>query len=306
MSNPELRVISLGWGLQSWTLAAMVALGELGPVDYAIHSDTTWERSTTYEFSQTWAAWLRERGVKVITVTSEVTRGMVTNEWGGTFIPAFTLRPAHTVISDGWYFGEDEEGESIEIFDPDMVGQEIRIEESRGQLRRQCTERWKIRPIKRFISQELKRRGLAKTPGVVEQWLGITFDEWHRANDSGVKYIKHRHPLLEMDYTRADCLAWLERHGLPNPGKSACVFCPYHSISFWEMMKREGGTDWETAVMVDKRIRDERPPYPLYVHPERKPLTQAVTIPEDFGATQLSFLASNDQDSECDSGFCFL
>ena len=31
-----MKVISLGWGVQSFTLAAMVALGELEPVDYAI------------------------------------------------------------------------------------------------------------------------------------------------------------------------------------------------------------------------------------------------------------------------------
>lgn len=36
-----LRVISLGWGVQSWSLAAMAALGEIPRVDYAIHADTT-------------------------------------------------------------------------------------------------------------------------------------------------------------------------------------------------------------------------------------------------------------------------
>ena len=36
-----MRVISLGWGVQSFTLAAMVALGELEPIDAAIHADTT-------------------------------------------------------------------------------------------------------------------------------------------------------------------------------------------------------------------------------------------------------------------------
>ena len=31
MAEP-LRIISLGWGVQSWTLAAMAALGEIPPV----------------------------------------------------------------------------------------------------------------------------------------------------------------------------------------------------------------------------------------------------------------------------------
>ena len=35
---PVMKIISLGWGVQSFTLAAMVALGELEPVDFAIHA----------------------------------------------------------------------------------------------------------------------------------------------------------------------------------------------------------------------------------------------------------------------------
>jgi len=38
-----MKSLSLGWGVQSFTLAAMVALGDLEPVDVAIHADTTHE-----------------------------------------------------------------------------------------------------------------------------------------------------------------------------------------------------------------------------------------------------------------------
>jgi hypothetical protein len=41
----SLKVLSLGWGIQSFTLAAMVALGELDPLSFAIHADTTHETS---------------------------------------------------------------------------------------------------------------------------------------------------------------------------------------------------------------------------------------------------------------------
>ena len=63
-----MRVISLGWGIQSWALAAMSALGKLPPVDAAIHADTTYERAETYEFAARWTPWLEERGVPVVTV----------------------------------------------------------------------------------------------------------------------------------------------------------------------------------------------------------------------------------------------
>ena len=54
---------------------------------------------------------------------------------------------------------------------------------------------------------------------------------------------------------------------------------------------------------VDAAIRDQRPPYPLFVHPARKPLEDAVTIEEDFGYKQLDLI---DTAEVCDSGYCFL
>jgi len=69
-------------------------------------------------------------------------------------------------------------------------------------------------------------------------------------------------------------------------------------------LKRAGGSDWQQAVIVDTAIRDQRPPYPLFVHPDRKPLEKAVKITEDFGLTQLALFDTTDM--PCDSGHCFL
>jgi hypothetical protein len=261
-----IKVLSLGWGVQSWTLAAMAALGELDPVDFAVHADTTWERKQTYEFAARWTPWLEERGVKVITVRDADQAAAVTTL--KTDIPAFTVDAANDI---------------------------------EGQLRRQCTGRWKITPMRRHIAAELERRSLNKTPGVVEQWLGISEDEWHRAKDSDVKYINHRYPLLEKGMRRGDCVTWLERNGLEVPGKSACVFCPYHNRLAWEEMKRNEPEDWAVAVEIDLQIRNVRPPYPLFVHTARVPLEEAVSIPEDNGYQQPGLF-----DAECDSGHCFL
>lgn len=268
----KVKAISLGWGVQSWTLAAMSTLGEVDPVDYVINSDTTWERKSTYEFAAKWGKWLTDRGVNLITV-SNPERAAQVNDSGGVFIPAFTISQADDV---------------------------------HGQLRRQCTHDWKIIPIRRFLSDELKRLGIAKTPNTIDLWLGITTDEWQRAKDSDVKYITHRYPLLDKKMSRGDCLNWLQAHGLPSPGKSSCTFCPYHSNVMWAELKRNNGPDWAQAVAVDKAIRDKRPPYPLFIHSARVPLSEAVVIPEDHGATQLQLLNFDDQDTQCDSGYCFL
>ena len=140
-------------------------------------------------------------------------------------------------------------------------------------------------------------------PGIVESLQGISFDEWQRMRSSDVAYIVNQYPLVDMKITRAGCIEWLQAHGLDIPPKSACTFCPYHSIAQWKELKRGGGSNWDQSVEVDTAIRMKRPKAALFVHPYRKPLPEAVEIPEDFGATQLSM---EDLDVPCEGGFCFV
>jgi hypothetical protein len=320
----KLTVISLGWGVQSWTLAAMSALGELPPIDYAIHSDTTWEREETYKFAQWGTKWLEDHDVAVVSVSDIDQAKKVISEPD---IPAFTVRgnvdhiPAHLskaevlvrlpnddlkiIIPAHTTYGN----ERVPVLNQWNNEPEIPAHHSypdgkpSGMLRRQCTQRWKIEPMRRWLRKELERQRIPKKPGSVEQWLGISLDEVHRAKDSDVKWQTHRFPLLERKMTRAACINWLQAHGLPVPPKSSCVFCPYHTRKGFADMKREGGSDWQTAVKVDEAIRDKRPGFVAYVHPARIPLIE-LKIAEDFGATQMSFVDT--ADAECDSGYCFL
>lgn len=255
MRDSKISVISLGWGVQSWTLAAMIALGDAPPVDYVIHSDTTWEKDRTYKFADEWGPWLESKGISLITVTDSKTK-QITDKWGGVFIPAFTVGPKG----------------------------------KRGQLRRQCTSRWKIEPIRRFIRTAMRQHKLKVLPGTITMQLGITLDEYTRAKDSSSKYIINEYPFLDLKWDREDCLDYLDSNGLPSPGKSACTFCPYHSMEAWNQLN---GVDLKEAIMVDEAIRDKRGDYPLYVHPKRVPLREIERTVEEEGL-------------ECDSGYCFL
>lgn len=258
---PQLRVLSLGWGVQSTTLAFMSALGEIEPVDFAIHADTTHESSLTYAYAERWMPWLAELGVRVITASNpKRTSGVKT---GKTDLPAFTNN----------------------------------VQGSNGQLRRQCTSTWKILPMRQAIRQYLKDTGIKNPkPGAVEQWIGISLDEFQRMKDSDVKYIVNRWPLIEHKMTRNDCVKWLRDHGLEVPPKSACTFCPFHSTSEWRRIK-SNPDDWSEAVEVDHAIRKARPPYDLFVHPARIPL-EDVDLRNDQDRGQLSLW-----DDEC-SGIC--
>ena len=269
MERP-LRILSLGWGVQSWTLAAMAALGEIPKPDYAVHADTTHEMAGTYAHAEKWTPWLEEHGVPIVTVKA-AEKSLATAEWEkypeGLGIPAY----------------------SIEL----KTGSE-------GQIRRECTADWKIMPLRRFA-----RSIIGKTsPECVEMWMGISLDEWQRMRTADVKYIKNVYPLVDRRRSRAYCVAWLEQHGLDVPPKSACTFCPYHNKDHWKRLKQASGADWEEAVAVDGLIRNlgrgRGTEFQNFVHPSRIPLEEAVRIPEDYGAKQM------EMDIPCDSGHCFV
>ena len=154
-------------------------------------------------------------------------------------------------------------------------------------------------PIRRYLREALNNK---MTPGAVECWQGISLDEFTRMRSSDVKYIENVYPLVDRRITRFDCVTYLEEsHGIDVPPKSACTFCPFHSISHWKAMKEAGGPDWDEAVAVDEIVRDKRRDFDLFIHPHRKPLAEAVRIPEDEGAKQLTL-----DDVPCDGGVCFV
>lgn len=233
----------------------MSALGELPKVDFAIHADTTHERSATYTFASKYALWLCSQGVQVVTVkntASELGQRQVVD------IPAFTRSTANGI---------------------------------NGQIRRQCTQDWKIAPMRRWLQEH------RNSP--VEMWIGISWDESQRMRQSDVRYITHAWPLIEKRMTRADCIRWLQDHYLEVPPKSSCVFCPYHNKAAWREMRLSGNGDWQKAVEVDEAIRKARLPYDLFVHPSRRPLCE---IGENIDA-QPSFF---DMESEECGGYCFV
>lgn len=88
-----------------------------------------------------------------------------------------------------------------------------------------CSVKWKIEPTNRWLKQQ----------GVGEhtRLIGFDFGEPDRAEnaryaklkDKRINYVQ-RFPLMEWFWTRDDCKAAIDRAGLPQPGKSACFFCP--------------------------------------------------------------------------------
>lgn len=254
MSNdsptPLLRVLSLGAGVQSTTLALMAAHGEITPMpDCAIFADTQSEPEAVYEHLR----WLVSPNVLPFPVHI-VTAGSLYDQIIGT--------PEGRNRNDGR---------------PPMY---IRNQDgSQGILKRQCTEDFKIIPIEREIRRLLglrKGQHWPKEP-VVEQWLGISLDEIIRCKPSRRPAIERRFPLIEKGMRRWDCFRWMEDRSYPRPPSSACVFCPFNSNPTWRAMRDEDGSDWSRAVTIDHAVRS-RPYRGLvgegYLHRSLVPLDQ--------------------------------
>jgi hypothetical protein len=149
--------------------------------------------------------------------------------------------------------------------------------------RRQCTSEYKLLPIMRTVRKLLgapPRGGIAA--GAVEQWIGISVDEASRMKDARQRYIVNRWPLIERRMSRADCLAWLKRHGYPQPPKSACIGCPFHNQAMWQAMAREQPAEFAEACRIDAALREGEARGMRgkeYMHPLRIPLAEAVLLP---------------------------
>ena len=86
--------------------------------------------------------------------------------------------------------------------------------------------------------------------------MGISTDEIIRVKESRIKWIKNVYPLIENKISRQNCLAWFEKNNLKLPPRSACIYCPYHSKSFWKDLKKNSPQEFEEAINFEKKAKE--------------------------------------------------
>jgi len=271
-----LRVLSLGAGVQSSTLAFMIHKGEIPMVDCAIFADTQAEPPKVYE----WLEFIKKTvSYPVHIVTWRNLEQDVLDASQGKY-QAFTI-PFYTKNKET---------------------------EQKGMLMRQCTADYKIKPVTKKVRELL---GYKKGERVdlkevkVEMLLGISTDELRRMRMNRLRYIDNQYPLInDFGMSRQDCIAWMKDNGYPMPTKSACYFCPFHSQSTWKEIKENDPKLFEKAVQMDKQIRDQEKykiknkfKDELFLHRSCEPLDKAL---EDDGQLDM-FDGFN---SICDEGMC--
>lgn len=217
-----MRVLSLGAGVQSTTLALMAAAGEIEAPDCAIFADTGWEPQSVYEHLDRLMAALPfpVHIVSAGNLRDDIERGSSSRSGRFAAVPWFMRHP------DG----------------------------SAGMGRRQCTAHYKLEPLAKKVRQLLGATPRGRVQGVAEILIGISTDEAARMKPARVRYMRNVWPLIDLGMSRAACLRWLERAGWHAP-KSSCIGCPFHSNEQWRQLRDSDPGAWTDACRLDGLIR---------------------------------------------------
>ncbi|MFJ4876567.1 hypothetical protein ACIP93_15305 [Streptomyces sp. NPDC088745] len=236
-------------------MLALSAEGTLPKVDYAIFADTGWEPAAVYaHLDRLEQEIAKPAGISILRVSAGNIRDDALNP-----DKRFASMPLYILNQDG----------------------------KPGMTRRQCTGEYKVKPIKKTIRSLLGYPYPTRIPKDiwVEQWIGISTDEFHRAKDSDVKYMRNRHPLItDLDWSRADCTRYLASIGLAETPKSSCLGCPFHGNAQWRHIRDTSPDEWQDVITFDAAIRQgnaranatgNRLLGQAFLHRSRVPLDQA-------------------------------
>lgn len=91
-----------------------------------------------------------------------------------------------------------------------------------------------------------------------EQAIGISTDEFTRAKDSGLRFLRNVFPLIDLGLDRTQCVTYLAERGFGDTVKSACVGCPLHGNAAGAD-PRPRPRRWAEAVEFDQAIRHGYP-----------------------------------------------
>ena len=280
--KPTITSLSLGGGVQSSTIAEMIAEGVLPIPNLILFADTGDEPQYVYDQVD----YLKKR--------------------------LFGLCQFKTVSAGNLI---DDLTSVTKRFAAIPVSTRMRDTGKVSRLRRQCTNEYKIVPIERAVREYLVTIGKAKRDnrGItipktvsIETWLGISLDEVVRMKPARNKRFVNRWPLIEMRMTRQDCFDWLGARGLPIPRKSSCLICPYHDNAHWQEMKERDPHDWQHVTAFDDFLRNSDSRFSatangeLFLHRDCVPLSQVDLRPKHEQEGQLSIF------DICDEGNCFI
>jgi hypothetical protein len=227
----------------------MSCRGVLPKLDAAVFADTQWEPKAVYKH----LAWLEVEAKSYGIPVLRGTRGDLRAD-------AIEFRRTGSK-AQGAPGGKRHASMPLFVKNPNS--------DQEGRINRQCTSEYKIKVIEKIIRRDLLglKQGQVAPANAVEQWFGISADEVQRMRRSANHWSVFRYPLIKdaispkrdqlfaRGFDRQDCKDWLAKMGYPEPPRSACIGCPFHSDEEWLRMRREDPEAWEDAVAFDRDSR---------------------------------------------------
>jgi len=154
---------------------------------------------------------------------------------------------------------------------------------------RTCTNQFKIQVIHKYLRPYKGQQ--------VNVWMGISTDEAQRKKPSRVKWITNTYPLLEMGYSRQDCVAALQDAGIPSPGKSSCFYCPFQKQTRWRTLQIQHPVLFQKAIDLEENARARNPQYTL---------TGKAPLKTYLAGEQLAWEELLEAEEGCHTGYCFV
>lgn len=163
-----------------------------------------------------------------------------------------------------------------------------------------CTTEFKIDVIDKWLKPRLQKHRQSRTlvyddPATVA--IGISLDEFQRASNNQTEAWRAKvHPLIDARLTRQDCQNIIADAGISVPPKSSCFFCPFHSITEWQRLKRDEPALFDRSVELERQLntrRQELGKDAAWLTRKLQPLDQAIGDQSAF-----------DFEDTCESGYC--
>ena len=114
-----------------------------------------------------------------------------------------------------------------------------------------CSMKWKVQPQIKHLTEWMRQYNINH----VHHAIGYDLDEIHRSEKPKPKkdWETNRYLLIEWGMGRDECIDIIKRHGIKQPGKSACFMCP--SSKKYEVLKlKEQHPDlYKAAIILEKR-----------------------------------------------------
>lgn len=255
--SDRVQLWSSGGGVQSTAIAVLIARGELPCPDLAVMSDTGRESGEALEYQ-------RKHIVPMLAAVGVDFQIVHKDDW--------QERDVITTSKTG----------AVHLLPPFFSW----VNGSRGKQPGFCSAEWKRTVVRRWANAQTGGREK------FDVWIGFSTDELGRCCETSGKW-QNWYPLIDKRLSRNDCIAIVEKHGLPTPPRSACWMCPNRSDYEWQHLKDVKPDEFEKAVRFEREIVEQFPKVRLH---ESGEMLDRVEFSD---SRQQDFLA-------CDTGLCFV